>query len=153
MTSENITSFDLHVLSTPPALILSQDRTLMFKSPDPVRLKLSFFSFRYCVASISRWLLGSFMSVFQLPCSNVLNNPRGFSTSVSFETFKRIFRVGYTVQLSRFFCLLSSLADSSLTISQFLLFVNSFFNFFFQTLFETVFRSLEERKKDRSLIF
>ena len=97
VTSENITSFDLHVLSTPPALILSQDRTLMFKSPDPVRLKLSFFSFRYCVASISRWLLGSFTSIFRLLCSNVLNNPRGFSTSVSFETFKRIFRVGYTV--------------------------------------------------------
>ena len=67
------------------------------KSPDPVRLKLSFFSFRYCVASISRWLLGSFTSVFRLLCSNVLNNPRGFSTSVSFEMFKRIFRVGYTV--------------------------------------------------------
>ena len=27
----NHTPFDLHVLSTPPALILSQDRTLMFK--------------------------------------------------------------------------------------------------------------------------
>ena len=33
--SENITSFDLHVLSTPPALILSQDQTLEIISLKP----------------------------------------------------------------------------------------------------------------------
>ena len=33
--SSNISPFDLHVLSTPPAFVLSQDQTLMF-NPSPV---------------------------------------------------------------------------------------------------------------------
>ena len=41
--SESGASFDLHVLSTPPAFILSQDQTLK-KSLIPFRLKLGFIS-------------------------------------------------------------------------------------------------------------
>ena len=37
--SSNISPFDLHVLSTPPAFVLSQDQTLMF-NPSPVRAHL-----------------------------------------------------------------------------------------------------------------
>ena len=40
-------SFDLHVLGTPPAFILSQDRTLTFKSLIRLELKLGFCSVRY----------------------------------------------------------------------------------------------------------
>ena len=36
--SNKSASFDLHVLSTPPAFILSQDQTLMLKSFNPARI-------------------------------------------------------------------------------------------------------------------
>ena len=48
MNSEELTPFDLHVLSTPPALILSQDRTLMFKFRS-FKIIAWLFSFRYCL--------------------------------------------------------------------------------------------------------
>ena len=59
----HITSpFDLHVLSTPPAFILSQDQTLMFYLPFPRRLRQSTDITRF----LSRQLLSGF-SVLGLP--------------------------------------------------------------------------------------
>ena len=42
-------SFDLHVLSTPPAFILSQDQTLMFKCLIPFKITLGYFSVSFTV--------------------------------------------------------------------------------------------------------
>ena len=55
---QRITPFDLHVLSTPPAFILSQDQTLVIKF-FPVQNNLSGYSFRsYCFFRLS--VSGSF---------------------------------------------------------------------------------------------
>ena len=50
-----ITPFDLHVLSTPPAFILSQDQTLEFIFFDPVQNKLGFFFTRILYLVVSFW--------------------------------------------------------------------------------------------------
>ena len=67
-------SFDLHVLSTPPAFILSQDQTLILK----------------CFS----WILKSLLAYKENPFYLVF---------VLLNLFLESFRVGHAVQLSRFF--------------------------------------------------
>ena len=74
---QRITPFDLHVLSTPPAFILSQDQTLVIKF-FPVQNNLSGYSFRsYC---------------FRFVCFKFLP-PRAFTLTDRSLKFLRIFRV------------------------------------------------------------
>ena len=96
-------SFDLHVLGTPPAFILSQDQTLKYSLSFRIntgfffsRLKLPFFT-----------VLGSFS----------LEHSLLWSSNSSDSRVLRIFEVGYTVQLSRFFVLsLSSRSQSAYSL-------------------------------------
>ena len=101
-------SFDLHVLSTPPAFILSQDQTLV-KSVCSVRMTLAIHPlllFWKSLASITR-----------------INNVRS-------ENFIFEFSGMVAVQLSMF--LLLSLCDSLFIISHLQSLVNNFFIFLFQ---------------------
>ena len=89
--SENFnsfTSFDLYVLGTPPAFILSQDQTLMLKCLYPgSKLSLANFKPFYCFVR------------FCSECSHSWSKPK--------TIFIRIFRVLHTVQFSRNFVSLS----------------------------------------------
>ena len=103
-------SFDLHVLSTPPAFILSQDQTLILK-----------------VSSFRTRLACSFCSVQSFDC-------------VLFELFSRIFQGYFTVQLSMFCCscLLDSLfiiSKSGLSVKNFFIYFSQFLSFRFSGTF------------------
>ena len=75
--SWSLTPFDLHVLSTPPAFILSQDQTLV-NSLFPVQNNLSGYSFRsYC---------------FRFVCFKLLPR-KAFTLTDRSLKFLRIFRV------------------------------------------------------------
>ena len=112
---QRLTPFDLHVLSTPPAFILSQDQTLIFSSLFVLPV-LTGFRFLSCVSR--------HCSEFSLRIQ--------FSVPVSRWNFQGCI----TVYLSRFlqaFCLSCcrlSLRRNSDIISCALSFVNSFFYFF-----------------------
>ena len=93
-------SFDLHVLSTPPAFILSQDQTLILKC-----------------------LFPGFSKPAGLKRKSIL-----YLVFVLLNLFLESFRVGHVVQLSRFFRV--ALGDSFPIISHCFLFVNNFFQFF-----------------------
>ena len=104
-----IASFDLHVLGTPPAFILSQDQTLMLMFvPGPnlawLISKPFYCCFRFCSECSHSW-------------------PKPLSH------FIRIFRVLHTVQFSRFFAVFR---DSQINISQLFSLVNNFFQKFFE---------------------
>ena len=80
--------FDLHVLGTPPAFILSQDQTLMLKCLYPSsKFSLANFKPFYCFVR------------FCSECSHSWSKPK--------TIFIRIFRVLHTVQFSRNFVSLS----------------------------------------------
>ena len=102
----SITPFDLHVLGTPPAFILSQDQTLMFVSP----------------ASSS----GFFVSAEGLPPAGAspVSRFRASSECLPFWNFQ----VCITVYLSK--CICRFLRGSLIIIPRFLRFVNCFFDFF-----------------------
>ena len=57
--ASSFTPFDLHVLGTPPAFVLSQDQTLQFELPVS-NLLLAFKSFLNCMARNSQHLLFGF---------------------------------------------------------------------------------------------
>ena len=98
-------SFDLHVLSTPPAFILSQDQTLILKC-----------------------LFPGFSKPAGLKRKSIL-----YLVFVLLNLFLESFRVGHVVQLSRFFCV--ALGDSLFIIAQRFPFVNNFFKFFSKKFF------------------
>ena len=122
--SENFnqnTSFDLHVLGTPPAFILSQDQTLMFKC-------LIYSSF--CLANPRFTLLG-----IRFWSKHVLILKIFFK--MWFTSFIRIFRVvllfNYQASLKHF-CLSVvrlSCATTIYILARFLDVVNTFFKFFY----------------------
>ena len=71
--------FDLHVLSTPPAFILSQDQTLVIKF-FPVQNNLSGYSFRsYCFRFVCFRFL-PFGPLPHRPFSEILTNLQGCIT-------------------------------------------------------------------------
>ena len=93
-------SFDLHVLSTPPAFILSQDQTLIFR--------ICFLDFSSPAGLLRKSIL--------------------YLVFVLLNLFLESFRVGHAVQLSRcFFC---RFRDSLFIIAQRNSFVNTFFKLF-----------------------
>ena len=100
-------SFDLHVLGTPPAFILSQDQTLMLKFI-PVQ------NLAWLVLNRSTVVLGFVLNVLIHG-----HKPQAI--------FIRIFRVLHTVQFSRFVVVS---CDSQITISQLFSLVNNFFQLF-----------------------
>ena len=71
------TPFDLHVLSTPPAFILSQDQTLMFKCLIVQKLQLAVISSRFTLVFVLKNSFGIFGIVLL------------FSFQSSFVTFYR----------------------------------------------------------------
>ena len=98
------TPFDLHVLGTPLAFILSQDQTLSYISQKMIQFKFASFSLRFF----------SFLDLLDFVRS-------------SLKTL-RIFKVHYVIQFSRF--ILLSLGDSLLILPHLLPFVNPFFKLF-----------------------
>ena len=115
-------SFDLHVLGTPPAFILSQDQTLIYKffpaSPTPLFPGVSCLA--YCF--LGRILVDALV---------LLEFPR-----LSRRQLFRIFQGYSTVQLSRSRAVVS--CNSSYSLSQPFTFVKHFFqknnNFIFEKL-------------------
>ena len=108
----NMSPFDLHVLGTPPAFILSQDQTLMLKS---FRCFVSFYCFLGALFSQSFvcffWNLRRSLSGFWRHCRLPGFNQAGFlfcQSAVSFlwtalyHFWYGIFQGLFTVQLSRF---------------------------------------------------
>ena len=85
-----IASFDLHVLGTPPAFILSQDQTLMLK---------------FIPVQNLAWLVLNRSTVVFRFCSECSH-----SWPIPQAIFIRIFRVLHTVQFSRFFVVVSATA-------------------------------------------
>ena len=87
----NISPFDLHVLGTPPAFILSQDQTLMLFRSLPDRPLLAF--------SVSLWSAASFIPAalpygsarsasFRFPLLSLLFLVRSFSLNILFRNFQ-----------------------------------------------------------------
>ena len=116
--STDLLSFDLHVLSTPPAFILSQDQTLV-KSVCSVRMTLAIHPlllFWKSLASITR-----------------INNVRSENIFLNFQGW-----LLFNYQCS---CLLS-LCDSLFIISHLQSLVNNFFIFLFSRI-SVVFRQPE----------
>ena len=143
-------SLDLHVLGTPPAFILSQDQTLMFKfvRSKSVWLILPFYCcFRFLFSEIS---LRTFCSVwnFQVALLFICQGAVLLIGSVSRRTFVPVVQTAYLVYhkqfcLSRtFFILFSSffrnlvayhsqqqfiiLSELSVCVKQFFIFLNFF---------------------------
>ena len=97
----------MHVLSTPPAFILSQDQTLMF-NVDPSSRSTSFFI---------------------LVITVLIKNVRWFLLKSS-EKFIRIFKVVLLFSCQRSFVIRFLCVRSFIILSQFFLFVKNFFNLF-----------------------
>ena len=111
----------MHVLGTPPAFILSQDQTLMFKfvRSKSVWLILPFYCcFRFLFSEIS---LRTFCSVWNFQGCITVYLSRCCSSY--WKCFQKNFR--------------SCRSDSLLSLSQAVLFVKNFFSFYFQASFET----------------
>ena len=104
--STNLLSFDLHVLSTPPAFILSQDQTLI-KNLSRVQIWL--------------WSLSIPFTVLGLYQTCVCY--------VQFEILYLEFQGCHVVNFSRFFAF-SPLSDNFYMLSHLKFFVNNFFIFF-----------------------
>ena len=97
------------MLSTPPALILSQDRTLILKCGS-FRPESSFWLFRFYL------------------CLGFVRFLKIFSEASASSVFLEFSGLEYTVYLSRFFC--CRLGDSLFILSQLVVFVNNFFTYF-----------------------
>ena len=113
-------SFDLHVLGTPPAFILSQDQTLMLKVliPGP---KLSLAKLQTVLLLFGSYTFKCIRSEF--------SQIQGLSNAAFVF---RIFRVLHTVQslIFKVLFVVGLSAATSFTISRCFLFVNNFFYFF-----------------------
>ena len=106
-------SFDLHVLGTPPAFILSQDQTLMLKFVSRSELSLAKFLNRSTV--VLGFLHSERSHSWPKHLSHFYKNFQGF-------TYCSVFKVlCFVVVVSR---------DSQITISQLHSLVNIFFKFF-----------------------
>ena len=103
-------SFDLHVLSTPPAFILSQDQTLI-KNLSRVQIWLWSLSIPFTV-----------LGLYQTCVCYVL-----------FEILYLEFQGCHVVNFSRFF-VVELISDNFYMLSHSVFFVNNFFNFFFDVL-------------------
>ena len=108
--STDLLSFDLHVLSTPPAFILSQDQTLI-KNLSRVQIWL--------------WSLSIPFTVLGLYQTCVCY--------VQFEILYLEFQGCHVVNFSRFF-IVELISDNFYMLSHSVFFVNNFFNFFFDVL-------------------
>ena len=108
--STNLLSFDLHVLSTPPAFILSQDQTLI-KNLSRVQIWLWSLSIPFTV-----------LGLYQTCVCYVL-----------FEILYLEFQGCHVVNFSRFF-VVELISDNFYMLSHSVFFVNNFFNFFFDVL-------------------
>ena len=102
--------FDLHVLSTPPAFILSQDQTLI-KNLSRVQIWLWSLSIPFTV-----------LGLYQTCVCYVL-----------FEILYLEFQGCHVVNFSRFF-VVELISDNFYMLSHSMFFVNNFFNFFFDVL-------------------
>ena len=109
----SIASFDLHVLGTPPAFILSQDQTLMFKS-------------WFQVSDYLAWLV--IFNLHYLVLFWIFSNPKAQTRPSVF----RIFRVLHTVQSSiiKVLGLLSVSAATLIVYHKHLLLSTTFLTFF-----------------------
>ena len=119
-------SFDLHVLGTPPAFILSQDQTLklkFFPGPNLAWLisKPFYCCFRFCSECSHSW---------PKPLSHFYKNFQGF-------TYCSVFKVLCCCRFS----------DSLFTITQLVSFVNNFFQVFWSS-FSVLQASLKRRRRD-----
>ena len=125
-----LTPFDLHVLSTPPAFILSQDQTLLFYSGHS-KLGFSFFTaflglFRSFFFSFSEIIPLSLPGPAHLSCFGPPSALRSLaSLPVRIFTASEYFQGCITVYLSRSYAAFSSAAKSILQLK--FHFVNSFF--------------------------
>ena len=125
-----VASFDLHVLSTPPAFILSQDQTLMLK----------FVIFR-CPVQFLNWQINRINLRFiplnvieRIYCFKVVSFKETFvccyySTLKFIESFKVISLFNYQ---SSFLIAFVSLTISLIILTRFKVFVNTFFKLFFK---------------------
>ena len=141
-------SFDLHVLSTPPAFILSQDQTLMFECLFPLRThfwllipkKQRFvpFVFRRFLLflrwSLSRashpleWKFIEFSGLFHCLIIKVLRHSLSQATLLLYHI---VFNLSSTFfKVFKFFRCVSVLSNSLLILSQLVLFVKHFFQVF-----------------------
>ena len=105
--STNLLSFDLHVLSTPPAFILSQDQTLI-KNLSRVQIWLWSLSIPFTV-----------LGLYQTCVCYVL-----------FEILYLEFQGCHVVNFSRFF-VVELISDNFYMLSHSVFFVNNFFQFLF----------------------
>ena len=97
-------SFDLHVLGTPPAFILSQDQTLMFEFwPDEI------FSSSSVLCSGLAWLI-LFTYCFKVHLPIIMKDVFFENSSGISPIFIWNFRGCFTVQLSRFFLVFQGFA-------------------------------------------
>ena len=108
--STDLLSFDLHVLSTPPAFILSQDQTLI-KNLSRVQIWLWSLSIPFTV-----------LGLYQTCVCYVL-----------FEILYLEFQGCHVVNFSRFF-VVELISDNFYMLSHSVFFVNNFFNSFFDVL-------------------
>ena len=123
-------SLDLHVLGTPPAFILSQDQTLVFKSLFRSRIAVRF-SFPFLPFLPLRRVAG-------VPRTSLSENPP--FPKILFKKFSRIVVVYCSVvKVLSSFVLLPSLATACLYYHITPTFVNNFFQVFL-TLFSVVSR-------------
>ena len=120
--------FDLHVLSTPPAFILSQDQTLMLKSSS----YQNHLALLFCLGGF--FWISSFKSCSQIFFSEISR----WVVLIQLSSWN--FQGCITVYLSRFSSLLLAVVFSgnSVILSQVFCFVNNFF-YFFQNFFEVLF--------------
>ena len=124
-------SFDLHVLSTPPAFILSQDQTLMFKF---VRFKISLAILSAC-ESLHFTVFVVYL-LYKIACYLILKIRFVVSFMRPMKIFYRNFQGCFTVQLSMFFvlifvvCCLSFYRVSNIYINTFQLVCQQLFLFF-----------------------
>ena len=140
--------FDLHVLSTPPAFILSQDQTLMLKVLSFQNyLATSFIWYFYCffgwiLKSLNSQILFSFLLLWNSPDELFCFNSSYLSNSVRFGIFRvaLLFICQGSFKSFHWFVLLFAvvLSSNSVIISQCFASVNNFFNFF-KTFFEAHF--------------
>ena len=129
------TPFDLHVLGTPPAFILSQDQTLKFKF-----VSLTLFRTRWplvCGHVSVYCLLGNLSCICTLVRSTCRVLCSGLSTGWNFGIFKVVSLFDYQgssclekQELSAF--LMLRFAVSSIIITPAFWFVNTFFKKFFK---------------------
>ena len=115
-------SFDLHVLGTPPAFILSQDQTLMLKFFPSSKLSLASFKpfyccFRFCSECSHSW---------PKPLSHFYKNFQGFTYCSVFKVLVVVFR------------------GNSDILSQSFAFVNNFFQLFSDSFLSSIQSSAEK---------